>query len=230
MTFSISADPFQALDIGPLVIGQLGQSLDGRIATPSGHSRYINRSGALEHLHRLRAEVDAVIVGVGTVIADNPRLNVRRVPGQNPARIILDPQNRTPDDALCLNDDGSRRLIFACKPRPRADGIETVQMRQGESGFSPQAVLEALRERGMSRVLVEGGSLTLSRFIADEALDRLHLLIAPMIIGSGLTGLTLPPIIDLASAMRVAATVYSLGEGDILVDCNLRASWEGEDE
>lgn len=230
MTFTIASQPFQSLTLGPLVIGQLGQSLDGRIATPSGHSRYINRSGALEHLHRLRAEVDAVIVGVGTVIADNPLLTVRRVPGPNPARIILDPHNRTPDDALCLTDDGSRRLIFASEPRSRSDGVETVRLPHGESGFSPHAVLEALRERGMSRVLVEGGSMTLSRFLTARVLDRLHLLVAPMIIGSGLTGLTLPPIIDLASALRVSATVYPLGEGDILVDCNFGSSWEGGHE
>jgi riboflavin-specific deaminase-like protein len=230
LTFSITSETFQSLGAGPIVIGQLGQSLDGRIATPSGHSRYINRSGALEHLHRLRAEVDAVIVGVGTVIADNPRLNVRRVPGPNPARIILDPHNRAPDNALCLNDDGSRRLIFSSESRVRAEGIETVQLPQSDNGFSPHAVLEALRKRGMSRVLVEGGSVTLSRFLAAQALDRLHLLVAPMIIGSGLTGLTLPPIIDLTSAMRVSATVYPLGGGDILVDCDLRAPWEGDHE
>ena len=230
MTFSITSETFQSLGAGPIVIGQLGQSLDGRIATASGHSRYINRSGALEHLHRLRAEVDAVIVGVGTVIADNPLLTVRRIPGPNPARIILDPHNRTPDNALCLTDDGSRRLIFSSEPRARAEGIETIQLPHGDNGFSPQAVLEALRERGMSRVLVEGGSVTLSRFLAARALDRLHLLVAPMIIGSGLTGLTLPPIIDLTSAMRVSATVYPLGEGDILVDCNFGSSWEGGHE
>lgn len=230
MTFSITSEPFRSLGAGPIVIGQLGQSLDGRIATAAGHSRYINRSGALEHLHRLRSQVDAVIVGVGTVIADNPLLTVRRVPGPNPARIILDPHNRTPDNALCLTDDGSRRLIFASEPRSRSDGVETVRLPHGDNGFSPHAVLETLRERGMSRVLVEGGSLTLSRFLSAQALDRLHLLVAPMIIGSGLTGLTLPPIIDLASALRVSATVYPLGEGDILLDCNFGSSGEGGHE
>lgn len=230
MTFSITSEPFRSLGAGPIVIGQLGQSLDGRIATAAGHSRYINRSGALEHLHRLRSQVDAVIVGVGTVIADNPLLTVRRVPGPNPARIILDPHNRTPDNALCLTDDGSRRLIFASEPRSRSDGVETVRLPHGDNGFSPHAVLETLRERGMSRVLVEGGSVTLSRFLSAQALDRLHLLVAPMIIGSGLTGLTLPPIIDLASALRVSATVYPLGEGDILLDCNFGSSGEGGHE
>ena len=77
-------DPFELIDAAsedkPFVVAQLGQSLDGRIATPTGASRYINGTCALDHLHQLRAHVDAVVVGVGTVIADNPMLTVRRVP------------------------------------------------------------------------------------------------------------------------------------------------------
>ena len=103
-------DPFEAIDAAPgdrpFVVAQLGQSLDGRIATPTGASRDINGTCALDHLHRLRAHVDAVIVGVGTVIADNPMLTVRRVPGRNPTRVFIDPHGRLPDDgamrSLCL--------------------------------------------------------------------------------------------------------------------------------
>src|SRR3954454_19347186 len=83
----------------PFVVAQLGQSLDGRIATSTGASRSINGTCALDHLHRLRAHVDAVIVGVGTVIADNPMLTVRRVPGPNPARVFIDPHGRLPETA-----------------------------------------------------------------------------------------------------------------------------------
>ena len=83
----INADPSR-----PFVVAQLGQSLDGRIATPTGESRWINKDEALDHVHRIRANVDAVLVGVGTVVADDPILNVRRVPGRNPARVVIDPQ------------------------------------------------------------------------------------------------------------------------------------------
>src|ERR1044071_4782095 len=78
----------------PFVIAQLGQSLDGRIATLSGDSKYINSASALDHLHRLRAQVDAVVVGVGTVVADDPQLTVRRVAGRSPARVVIDPRGR----------------------------------------------------------------------------------------------------------------------------------------
>ena len=77
-----------------MVVGQIGQSLDGRIATESGHSKYINGPAGLTHLHRLRALVDAVVIGVGTAIADDPQLTVRRVAGQQPARVVIDPNGR----------------------------------------------------------------------------------------------------------------------------------------
>ena len=77
-----------------MVVGQIGQSLDGRIATESGHSKYINGPAGLTHLHRLRALVDAVVIGVGTAIADDPQLTVRRVSGQQPARVVIDPKGR----------------------------------------------------------------------------------------------------------------------------------------
>src|SRR5271165_7025215 len=80
-----------------VLVGQCGQSIDARIATPSGDSPYINGDAGLDHLHRLRALVDAVVIGVGTAIADDPRLTVRRVAGPNPARVIIDPNGRLPE-------------------------------------------------------------------------------------------------------------------------------------
>ena len=77
-----------------VVVGQIGQSLDGRIATESGHSKYINGPAGLAHLHRLRALVDGIVIGVGTAIADDPQLTVRRVSGPHPARVVIDPKGR----------------------------------------------------------------------------------------------------------------------------------------
>ena len=89
-----------------VVVGQFGQSIDARIATASGHSHYINGADGLAHLHRLRALVDAVVVGVGTALADDPQLTVRRVAGPNPARVVIDPNGRLPPTARLLADDG----------------------------------------------------------------------------------------------------------------------------
>ncbi|MGB8140872.1 MAG: dihydrofolate reductase family protein, partial [Pseudolabrys sp.] len=104
-----------------MVVGQIGQSLDGRIATETGHSKYINGPAGLAHLHRLRALVDGVVVGVGTAIADDPQLTVRRVSGPQPVRVVIDPKGRLSTDARIFAADGVRRLLIvaqgaACRP------------------------------------------------------------------------------------------------------------------
>src|SRR5215470_16495550 len=101
-----------------VVVGQSGQSIDARIATSTGHSHYINGQAGLLHLHRLRALVDAVVIGVGTAIADDPQLTVRRVTGPNPARVVVDPNGRLPSSARVLAADGVRRLVVTAAGAP----------------------------------------------------------------------------------------------------------------
>src|SRR5690349_18726706 len=94
-----------------VVVGQFGQSIDARIATPTGHSHYINGTAGLAHLHRLRALVDAVVVGIGTAVADDPLLTVRHVAGPSPARVVIDPSGRLPATARLLAEDGIKRIV-----------------------------------------------------------------------------------------------------------------------
>lgn len=209
----------------PFVVAQLGQSLDGRIATNSGESRWINRQDALVHLHRLRAAVDAVVVGVGTVIADNPMLNVRHVDGRHPARIVIDPGGRLPSGARCLADDGAKRIVISSAAPRGAAGIETIVISPDADGhLSPRRIVDTLFERGLRRLLIEGGARTVSGFIDAGVVDRLHLLVAPVILGSGKSGLTLRPIERLAQALRPSSSVYVLPDGDVLFDCDLRST------
>lgn len=207
------------LGTAPLVIGQLGQSLDGRIATRTGHSHYINGAAALTHLHCLRALVDGVLVGAGTVIADDPLLTVRHVPGGQPTRIVLDPNGRVPNTAQLWHTPG-RRIVLQRGAVARPEGVEVLTLagRPGDP-IAPTDILARLRDIGVNRVLVEGGATTLSHFLAAGALDRLHLLIGPLIIGSGLTGLTLPPIDRLDGAIRPQTRAYPLCGGDVIIDC-----------
>ncbi len=207
------------LGTAPLVIGQLGQSLDGRIATRTGHSHYINGSAALTHLHCLRALVDAVLVGAGTVIADDPLLTVRHVPGPQPARVVLDPNGRVPDTARLWHIPG-RRIVLQRGTQPRPAGVEILTL-PGAPGepLAPSAILACLSAAGLTRVLVEGGATTISHFLAAGALDRLHLLMGPLIIGSGLPGVSLPPIDRLDAALRPSTRCYPLCGGDIIIDC-----------
>src|SRR5437868_5475957 len=155
------ADVFGPLRKGTVddlvIVGQIGQSLDGRIATESGHSKYINGPGGLAHLHRLRALVDVVVVGVGTALADDPQLTVRHVAGPNPARVVIDPRGRMAADARVFARDGARRLVVtteAARPELPAD-VERVVLPRTDGGIAPSAILAALAERGFRRMLIE---------------------------------------------------------------------------
>jgi len=211
------------------VIGQIGQSLDGRIATASGHSHYINGPDAIVHLHRLRALVDAVVVGIGTVTADDPQLTVRRVEGASPARVVIDPQGRIPRGARLLAADGCRRVVVT-QPGAATDlpgDVERLYIEADATGLlAPAAIVPALARIGLRRVLVEGGALTLSRFLAAGCLHRLHILVAPLIIGAGPTGLSLPTIDRLEHALRPPMRTWRLGQ-DLLLDLDLVSSVGG---
>ena len=208
------------------MIAQLGQSLDGRIATERGASHYINAIEARTHLHRLRAVVDAVVVGVGTVNADDPQLTVRHVPGANPLRVVLDPRRRAVAQARVFNDGAAPTLHVVAEDGDASGGAGDVRccaMPCAAGGFEPAAVLGWLREAGYRRVLVEGGGVTVSRFLQAGVLDRLHVMVAPMLIGSGRPGLVLPPIETLDEAIRPASRCFACGV-DTLFDLDLRAA------
>ncbi|WP_246317452.1 RibD family protein [Hyphomicrobium methylovorum] len=218
----VGADPQK-----PFVIAQLGQSLDGRIATASGESRWINGASALDHLHRLRAHVDAVVVGATTIVADDPRLTVRRVAGRQPARVVIDPTGRLAAPAQWLADDGARRIVVRGGEGPVATGAEAVAVPFAGGRLDPAAIAMALFHLGLKKILIEGGARTLSHFIDAGAVDRVHMLIAPIIIGSGVQGLSLPPISTLDKALRPTTKVHVLDDGDVLFDCDLRHQRRG---
>ena len=207
---------------GRAVIGQLGQSLDGRIATPTGASKYINGREALSHLHRLRANVDGVIVGIGTAIADDPQLTTRHVPGSDPVRIVIDPHGRLPSDLTMLRDGVSPVVVITCPGSPVPKGAEQLEIACNNCGhIEPERILDRLAERGIQRVLVEGGAETLARFMNAGVVDELHLMVAPIVLGSGKTGLNLAPISGLDEALRPLVRTMRFKDGDMLCLCEL---------
>ena len=220
------ADLFGPLCAGTVddlvVVGQVGQSLDGRVATATGHSKYINCPAGIEHLHRLRALVDIVVVGVGTALADDPQLTVRQVAGPQPARAVIDPRGRLGADAKLFADDGVRRLFITtdgsrATPPP---GVEVITLPAEDGNIAPSAIVASLAAAGMRRILIEGGADTVSRFIAARCLDRLHVNVAPVMLGAGGPGIDLPPLERADQAHRMPVRVHKI-EDDVLFDCDL---------
>lgn len=207
---------------GPLCFAQVGQSLDGRIATASGDATAVSGPQGLRHLHRCRALADAVVVGARTALADDPRLTVRLAPGRSPARVVIDPAGRVPNGAALFAADGARRIAVQAVDAPRPAGVEVIVLPAAAGWIAAADIRMALAAAGLGRILIEGGGVTIARFLEAGLLDRLHVAIAPVIIGAGPAGLSTQPIARLADAIRPETRVYGL-ETDVVFDCALGA-------
>ena len=149
--------PLARRDLHPVTVAQIGQSLDGRVATATGDARDVSGPDGLEHLHRMRALVDGVLIGVRTALHDQPRLTVRLCPGSNPARIVVDPRGRLPDDAALFHADGARRIVVQGVPKPRPQGVEVITLPMAHGWLDPSQILTARRARDVRTLLLEGG-------------------------------------------------------------------------
>jgi riboflavin-specific deaminase-like protein len=205
---------------GCRVVGRLAQTLDGRIATASGSSQWIGGPGDILHTHRLRALCHAVVVGAGTVHHDDPRLTTREVPGPDPVRVVIDTDRRLSADRRIFRE-GPPTLLACAEDAPGADthGMATVLRlpRDPQGGIAPAALLRALAARGLTRVFVEGGGVTVSRFLAAGCLDRLHVTVAPVLLGSGIPAFTLPEVARISDGLRFSWRVHEIPP-DILLD------------
>lgn len=208
---------------GTFAIGHLAQSLDGRIATTSGISRWLSGTEDLLHTHRMRALADAVLVGVNTVELDDPQLTVRRCAGANPVRVAIDPERRLDGSQRIFRDEAATTLVLAAADRARAGEAlgqaEVVPVPRGECGLDPHEICRILARRGLSWLFVEGGGITVSRFLAASALDRLQITVAPVILGSGRPSILLPEIDDLTNSLRPRTRRFILGD-DMMVECD----------
>ena len=206
-----------------VVVAQIGQTMDGRIATVTGQSKYVNGPDGLTHLHQLRALVDAIVIGVGTALADNPQLTVRLVHGKSPARVVIDPRGRLPHQSLVWQDDGIRKIWVVADgvnvdPLPQ---VELISLPAIDGRMDPMQILQILSAVGLRRILVEGGAETVSRFMSAGCLDRLHLIVAPIVLGSGRPSFNLMPIEHMDQAQRLPVKTHLIGN-EIIFDCELQ--------
>ena len=202
-----------------LVIAQIGQSIDGRIALNNGNSHYINNPKSIIYLHCLRSISDAIIVGSNTIKKDDPLLTTRKIKGTNPKRIII-------DGSLSLNNkykifnDGNENIIFTKSNKNIILNNSTI-IRLKEKNFTKNFITQ-IKKLKYKNILVEGGSKTISELINNKYIDILQFMIAPILIGSGINSLNLKEILNLNKAIRPKNNFNEL-ENEIIVNLFLNS-------
>lgn len=202
-----------------LVIAQIGQSIDGRIALNNGNSHYINNPKSIIYLHCLRSISDAIIVGSNTIKKDDPLLTTRKIKGTNPKRIII-------DGSLSLNNkykifnDGNENIIFTKSNKNIKLNNSTI-IRLKEKNFTKNLITQ-IKKLKYKNILVEGGSKTISELINNKYIDILQFMIAPILIGSGINSLNLKEISNLNKAIRPKHNFNEL-ENEIIVNLFLNS-------
>jgi riboflavin-specific deaminase-like protein len=202
---------------------KIAQTLDGRIATSTGHSRWVSGAASRSFAHELRAAHDAILVGIGTVLADDPKLTVRLAPGRNPTRVIVDSSLRVPPDAAVLAQDGTRVIIVTLAPIQddrvdpvRRTGAEIVTVPQWGGRVDLAATFHELAIRGIRSVLIEGGAQIATEVIRRRLLDELVVFISPKIIGSGIDAVGDLGAVEMTEAVQFAPSTVETLDGDIL--------------
>ncbi len=190
-------------------IGQIGQSLDGKIALLNGNSHYINDKNSISYLHSLRSICDAVVVGVNTIRKDDPLLTTRAIKGPNPQRIIIDPSLKLTNKYQVFKD-GMPNIIFThSKINKKFNNTQIYKL--PERNFT-NLIYQNINRLGYKFVLVEGGSKTISKFLENKLLNIMQFIIAPTIIGSGINSIYIEPITNLKNVIRTKNNIYKFGK------------------
>lgn len=210
----------------PFITWKLAATLDGRTAAADGTSRWITGPDARAAVHRLRAERDAVLVGTGTLRADDPHLAARDIPGATqPLRVVLDARGELPLTSRVLDDAAPTLVVVAegtATDHLAAAGVDVLAVPRTASGLDMVALLEALHERGVRSVLLEGGAHLAGAFVAADLVDEVVAHLAPALLGSGRSVLEDAGITTITEALRLTTTaVHRLGD-DVAITASVR--------
>ncbi|CAN5542612.1 RibD family protein [soil metagenome] len=198
--------------IRPHVTVSYAQTIDGRLATCTGSSQWISCPDSLGFSHGLRAKHDAIMVGVGTIRADDPRLTVRLASGEDPLRVVVDSTLRTPMDAAVLSDGAASGTILAVTENAPADrrreaadlGARVLESPTDSTGrVDLKALLSELAAMDVRSVMAEGGAGLITALLRGRLVDRLAVCIAPKILGSGIEAVGDLGISDLADSVTL---------------------------
>jgi diaminohydroxyphosphoribosylaminopyrimidine deaminase / 5-amino-6-(5-phosphoribosylamino)uracil reductase len=211
----------------PFVTLKFAQTLDGRIATAQGHSRWISSLPSRKFAHRLRSTHDAILVGVGTVLNDDPELTVRLVRGRNPVRVVVDSHLRIPLDAKVLKDqDMVKTIIAATKgavPEKRTllmdMGIDVLLIDEDSRyRINMNNLLAELGKKEISSLLVEGGAAVITTILREQLADRAVIIVAPKIAGKGIEAIGDLGITSMDEALRFTCRKMVKKGGDLIMD------------
>ena len=199
----------------PSVTVTYAQTLDGRVATATGESKWISCPDSLRFAHEMRACHDAILVGAGTICKDDPRLTVRHVPGQNPLRVVVDSTLRTPPGAAVLAGGAGPGTVLAVtdrapresRERAHSSGAAVLGLPTNPDGrVDLEALIEKLGTLGIGSVMVEGGATLITGFLKAGLVDRLAVCVAPKILGDGVQAVGDLGIRDLSRSLTLADT------------------------
>ncbi len=214
----------------PVVTLSYAQTLDGRLATSTGGSQWISAAESLRFSHELRAEHDAIMVGVGTALKDDPRLTVRLVAGRSPLRVVVDSTLRTPLTAAVLTEEAAPGTVFAVTDRApaakraevRTLGATVLCLPTDAAGrVDLVALLAALHQRGVGSVLVEGGAGMITALLRARLVDRLVVCLAPKILGAGIEAVGDLGFRELARALILTDTSVTRYGVDLVLDSRI---------
>jgi len=206
----------------PFVILKWASTLDGKIATLDGDSKWISNEQSRKFAHKLRSQADAVLVGVETIIQDNPKLDTRLVKGKNPIKIILDTKGRLPLDSRIVLNAKSERTILAtvCADKEKFEdsNLEVWKLREGKNGqVDLLSLLKKAGENKITSILVEGGQKVLTSFMQEKLADKIYCFIAPKIMGKGLDAMAELGIRKISDSVQLKDVEIKKIEDNVLI-------------
>ena len=215
----------------PVITVKFAQTFDGKIAAGDGSSKWISSPESLKLAHRLRSLNDAILIGAGTLLSDNPSLTTRRVRGSNPIRVVIDRKLKIPYSSNVLKGiDKAKTIIITTKKAAKKkiiklekQGAEVVLASVGKNGYIDlNAIIRILYKKGVKKLLVEGGSKVITSFIRKGLADKIVVIVAPKILGKGMNAIGDLGISSMNKALKLKVCTAKRSGKDVVYEVSIK--------